>query len=41
MGFGARGQCQDQKRVINTVQAKFIVKAQRLSPGPGQAYREC
>ena len=31
--FGAGGgQCQDQKRVINTVPAMFIVKAQRLSP---------
>ena len=33
--FGAGGQCQDQKRVINTVPAMFIVKAQRLSPRSG------
>ena len=33
--FGAGGQCQDQKRVINTVSVKFIVKAQGLSLGSG------
>ena len=34
--FGAGGgQCEDQKRVINTVPAIFIVKAQRLGTRSG------